>query len=309
MIRLWKIKESVMSINHIYGYAKASSLEEELICQVKILKELNCTEIITEEMSDKKSERPELTRLKNKVKSGDTVVIESFVRLGRSTKDLIEQIEYFENKEVRVISVKEDFDTATSRGKAILSVFQAFAGFERDLISQRTRERLAKARARGRKGGRPKVKEEHIKKALELYNSRIYSISEIAKMSGVSQATLYRYLVKEEAKEEKKAENNLTADTEKMAKIDMHLRVENNSKFVRGKNKTRSEIEDYLSYHYNMEKPDPDRWEYIFYVKYKTIEELEKEVYDILHECEFKADLRNGFIEADTRCEELDLSW
>jgi len=94
-----------------------------------------------------------------------------------------------------------------------------------------------------------------------------------------------------------------------VAKIDLHLRVENNSKFVRGKNKTRSEIEDYLSYHYNMEKPDPDGWEYIFFVKYKTIEELEKEVYDILAECETMADLRNGFIEADTRCEELDLSW
>jgi len=294
-----------MNINHIYGYAKASSMEEELICQVKILKELNCTEIITEGVSNKKSEKPELTRLKNKVKPGDTVIIESFVRLGRSTKDLIEQIEYFENKGVRVISVKEDFDTAASRGKAILSVFQAFAGFERDLISQRTREGIAKARARGRKGGRPKVKEENIKKALELYHSRIYSISEIVKTSGVSQATLYRYL----AKEEMNPENNLTANTEKVAKIDMHLRVENNSKFVRGKNKTRSEIEDYLSYYYNMEKPEPDGWEYIFFVKYKTIEELEKEVYDILAECETKADLRNGFIEADTRCEELDLSW
>lgn len=159
-----------------------------------MLKKYNCTEILTEKMSGTKAERPELNRLKDKVRIGDTLVIESFSRLGRSTKDLIELVEYFESKSIKIISVKENFDTMTPQGKLLLTVFQAFSQFERDLIAQRTKEGLISARARGRKGGRPKVKEKNIKKALKLYKSNDYSISEIVEMSGISQSTLYRYL-------------------------------------------------------------------------------------------------------------------
>jgi len=102
-------------------------------------------------------------------------------------------VEYFENKGVKIISVKENFDTATSQGRLMLTVFQAFSQFERDLIAQRTKEGLESARARGRKGGRPKIKDSRIAKALKLYDSKEYSISEIVEMTGVSQATLYRY--------------------------------------------------------------------------------------------------------------------
>jgi len=115
-------------------------------------------------------------------------------QLGRSTKDLIELAEYFENKGVKLISIKENFDTNTPQGKLMLTVFQAFSQFERDLIAQRTREGLNSARARGRKGGRPKVKEKNIEKALKLYASKEYSVREIVVMSGISQATLYRYI-------------------------------------------------------------------------------------------------------------------
>jgi DNA invertase Pin-like site-specific DNA recombinase len=76
----------------------------------------------------------------------------------------------------------------------MLTVFQAFSQFERDLIVQRTREGLKSARARGRKGGRPRIKSKKINKAMKLYNSKEYSIREIVGMTGVSQSTLYRYL-------------------------------------------------------------------------------------------------------------------
>ena len=101
-------------------------------------------------------------------------------------------VEYFEAKEVKLVSLKENFDTNTPHGKLMLTMFQAFSQFERDLIAQRTKEGLASARARGRHGGRPRVKEKSIEKALKLYHSREYSISEIVEMSGISQATLYR---------------------------------------------------------------------------------------------------------------------
>lgn len=86
-----------------------------------------------------KKNRPELIRLKDKVRPGDSIVVESFSRLGRSTKDLIELVEYFESKNVKLISIKENFDTNTPQGKLMLTVFQAFSQFERDLIAQRTK--------------------------------------------------------------------------------------------------------------------------------------------------------------------------
>ena len=186
-----------MNTNYIYGYARVSTQQQDLIRQLDMLKKYNCTEILTEKMSGTKTCRPELMRLKDKIRPGDTLVIESFSRLGRSTKDLIELVEYFENKGIKLISIKESFDMNTPQGKLMLTVFQAFSQFERDLIAQRTKEGLESARARGRKGGRPKVKDKNIDKALKLYNSKEYSISEIVEMSGISQATLYRYIRKQ----------------------------------------------------------------------------------------------------------------
>ena len=182
-----------MSLNYVYGYARVSTQQQDLIRQLDMLAQYGCTEVLTEKISGVKADRPELNRLKDKVRPGDSIVIESFSRLGRSTRDLIELVEHFENRGVKLISIKENFDTATPQGKLMLTVFQAFSQFERDLIAQRTKEGLESARARGRKGGRPRVKDNKINKALKLYDSKDYSISEIVEMSGVSQATLYRY--------------------------------------------------------------------------------------------------------------------
>jgi DNA invertase Pin-like site-specific DNA recombinase len=182
---------------YVYGYARVSTQQQDLSRQLDILKQYNCTEILTEKMSGTKADRPELNRLKENVRPGDTVIVESFSRLGRSTKDLIELVEYFEGKEVKLLSLKENFDTNTPQGKLMLTVFQAFSQFERDLIVQRTKEGIASARIRGRKGGRPRVKEKNVSKALKLYDTKEYSISEIVEISGISQATLYRYIQKQ----------------------------------------------------------------------------------------------------------------
>ena len=145
-----------------------------------------------------KTDRPELNRLKDKLRPGDMVIVESFSRLGRSTKDLIELVAYFEEREIKLLSIKENFDTSTPQGKLMMTVFQAFSQFERDLIVQRTKEGLISARARGRQGGRPKVNERELKKALNLYKSEQYSVSEIVEMTGISRATIYRYLKQEQ---------------------------------------------------------------------------------------------------------------
>ncbi len=178
----------------IFGYARVSTKEQQLERQTDALAAYACDEILTEKLSGTKSDRPELTRLMDKARAGDTLVVESWSRLGRSLTDLLTLIRYFTDKGVALISIKEDFDTGTPQGKLMLTLFSAMAEFERDLIAQRTREGLAAARARGRKGGRPRKKAKDVETALKLYRSREYSIKEISGMTGISSATLYRYL-------------------------------------------------------------------------------------------------------------------
>ena len=122
--------------------------------------------------------------------------MESFSRLGRSTKDLIDLVNYFEEHNVKLISLKENFDTVTPQGRLMMTVFQAFSQFERDLIVECTKEGLKSARARGRKGGRPPVNQRDIERAIKLYKSEEYSVKEIVEMTGISKSTLYRYLDK-----------------------------------------------------------------------------------------------------------------
>jgi len=185
----------------------------------------------------------------------------------------------------------------------MLTVFQAFSQFARDLIVQRTKEGIESARARGRKGGRPKVKEKFIEKALKLYFSKEYSISEIVALSGISQATLYRYIRNKGSNVKEKQQS----EKEKIATIKMWLRIENNSKFVSGKGKVRKEVEQYLRDHFNMEVSLSG--EYEFYVPYVTKESLTQYVEEIICEISSDASLRNCFIEADASCDELDLYW
>lgn len=179
---------------YIYGYARVSTQQQDLSRQLDILKEYNCHEVLTEKMTGTKTDRPELERLKDKLRPGDKVVVESFSRLGRSTKDLIDLVNYFEEHGIKLISHQENFDTTTPQGRLMMTVFQAFSQFERDLIVERTKEGLKSARARGRKGGRPSVNQKSITKAIKLYQSKEYSVKEIEEMTGISRATLYRYL-------------------------------------------------------------------------------------------------------------------
>ena len=147
-----------------------------------------------EKMTGVKRDRPELEKLLDRITEGDTVVVESLSRLGRSTKDLIELTELFHSKGVNLVSLKESIDTNTSTGKLLFTLMSAIAEFERNVISDRTLEGLKSARARGRVGGRPKTNVDQVKKAVRLYQTREYSIKEITELTGVKKDTIYRNL-------------------------------------------------------------------------------------------------------------------
>lgn len=188
-----------------YGYGRVSTQDQELARQEDffISMEIDERQRFMEKMTGTKANRPQLDRLKEEVREGDIVYIESLSRLGRSTKDLLGLIEYFQIKGVTLVSEKESIDTSTATGKLLTTVMCALAEFERALIVERTQEGLKAARARGRKGGRSPKSEKDIKIALSLYDSKEHSVAVICKRCNVSQGTLYKAI------NERKAQNSL----------------------------------------------------------------------------------------------------
>lgn len=182
--------------NYIFGYCRVSTESQNLDRQLDALQKYGVDKIYNEKMTGTKKDRPELMKMLDRMTEGDTVVIESLSRLGRSTKDLIELTELFQSKGVNLVSLKESIDTNTSTGKLLFTLMSAIAQFERDTIADRTREGLKAARARGRTGGRPKADADVIKKAIKLYGTREYSIQEIMDLTGIKKSTLYRNLPK-----------------------------------------------------------------------------------------------------------------
>ena len=180
--------------NYIFGYARVSTEQQNLDRQLDALNKYGVDIIFNEKMTGTKRNRPELTKMLDRLTEGDTVVVESLSRLGRSTKDLIELVDLFEKKKVHFVSLKEQIDTSTPTGKFLFTLMSAISQFERDVIAERTKEGLRSARARGRSGGRPKTDANSINKAIKLYNTRQYSIKEIEELTGVKKSTLYRHL-------------------------------------------------------------------------------------------------------------------
>ena len=180
--------------NFTFGYARVSTEAQNLDRQLDALEKYGVDKIYNEKMTGTKRDRPELEKMLERMTEGDTVVIESLSRLGRSTKDLIELVKLFEKRGVHLVSLKEQIDTTTSTGKLLFTLMSAIAQFERDVIADRTREGLKAARARGHFGGRPRFDEEKVRQAIKLYNTGEYSLREIEELTGVKKGTLYRSL-------------------------------------------------------------------------------------------------------------------
>ena len=177
----------------IFGYARVSTDTQCLDRQIDALKESGVEEknIFQEKYTGTKVIRPEFNKLLIATRDGDTIVIESLSRLGRSTKDLLTLVEDFNDKGITLVSLKENIDISTPTGNLFVTVLSALCQFERDLTVQRTKEGLESARARGRKGGRPPKDPKAVTKALKLYDSQTHSTKEIAALTGVSVKTLY----------------------------------------------------------------------------------------------------------------------
>lgn len=182
----------------LIGYSRVSTKDQNLDRQLDQLKQANCERIYQEKMTGKTKNRPELIKMLDNLRQGDVVIVSELSRLSRSTKDLLSLVEQIHSKGADIKSLKESWlDTTTPTGKLMFTFIAGISQFERDIISQRTKEGLESARARGRKGGRPTKTADSINLAIKMYNSKNYSLKEITQATGVSKTTLYRYINKE----------------------------------------------------------------------------------------------------------------
>lgn len=180
------------------GYARVSTREQNLDGQVDVLSLAGCEKVFTDHASGVLARRPALEGALEYVQAGDTLVVTKLDRLGRSVRDLIRLAERLQATGVELVAVSQGIDTSTAGGRLFFHVLAAIAEFEHDLVVERTRDGLAAARARGRRGGRkPKMTTTKVEQARLMHESRKYTVQEIADTLGVSRGTIYRYLKNE----------------------------------------------------------------------------------------------------------------
>jgi len=178
------------------GYARVSTADQSLALQVDVLEKHGVDRVYKEKDSGGKWDRKELQRMLDVLRPGDTLIVYKLDRLARSQKQLQDIAHYLKENDVHLVSISENMDTTTPMGKAMFGMIGVMAELERDMIRERTQAGLEAARARGRKGGRPKADPAKVKKALALYDSKEYTVPQITTETGISKALLYKEINK-----------------------------------------------------------------------------------------------------------------
>lgn len=178
------------------GYIRVSTIEQNPDRQYSDLKKYKIDKFFEEHASGKNTERPVLNEMLNFIREGDTLFIESFSRLARNTADLLTIIETLKNKNVKIISQKENLDTGSPTGKMMITMIGAIATFERELILERQKEGIAIAKAAGKYKGRKKIlPPANFETLYSLYlNRQIPTKKEFAKKCNVSLPVLERFI-------------------------------------------------------------------------------------------------------------------
>jgi DNA invertase Pin-like site-specific DNA recombinase len=179
----------------LIGYARVSTHDQNPALQLDALNAAGCDRIFEEKASGAQRDRPELKAALDYMRDDDVLVVWKLDRLARSLGQLIETVESLERRGIGFRSLTEQIDTTTAPGRLIFHIFGAMAEFERSIIRERTRAGLDAARARGRKGGRPRsLSEKDLAAAKALLGDPEISFEEVAHRLKVAPATLYRHL-------------------------------------------------------------------------------------------------------------------
>ncbi len=190
-LRFWDVFGTIQSM--ILGYARVSTEDQNLDAQLDALKGAGAQRIFSDKISGSLRKRPELDRLLDQLREGDVIVVTKYDRLARSLRDLLDIVEVIKARGAGFRSLAEDIDTTTPAGRLIFHVFASIAQFERERISERTKEGLEAARKRGRVGGRPPALSASQKlEVRRMRDEELRPLPEIANLFRVSVKTVRR---------------------------------------------------------------------------------------------------------------------
>ncbi|MEI3612633.1 recombinase family protein [Pseudogracilibacillus sp. SO30301A] len=177
----------------LIGYIRP--LQDDLECeeQKNQLLKNNCEKIIQESHASAKI-RTELERLMGMITEQDTIVVTKLYVLADSTHHLVELMEEIERKRAFFISVDEKIDTSKKEGYPFSYIVKHVANFQSEVISEKTKKGMNKAKQKGISTGRPRKPDEKVQRAILMYKSKKYTLKEIREETGISKSTLYRYL-------------------------------------------------------------------------------------------------------------------
>lgn len=175
-----------------YGYARVSTVHQDLQSQLKALEEEGCSRIFQDKFTGTERNRPQFNELLDALQSGDTLVVTKLDRFARSTLDGINTIKELFDKGVKVHVLNMGLVEDTPTGRLIFNVMLAFAEFERDMILERTQEgkAIAKQNPNFREGRPFKYSQKQIEHALTLKEEHSYK--QVEEMTGISKSTLIR---------------------------------------------------------------------------------------------------------------------
>jgi DNA invertase Pin-like site-specific DNA recombinase len=177
----------------LIGYARISTEDQNLDAQLDALNGAEAGRIFADKISGSKRQRPELDRLLDQLRDGDVVIVTKYDRLARSLRDLLDIVQAISDRGAGFRSLAEDIDTTTPSGQLVFHVFASIAQFERERISERTREGLDAARRRGRVGGRPPaLSSAQRTEVRRMRDEELRPLPEIAQLFRVSVKTIRR---------------------------------------------------------------------------------------------------------------------
>ena len=184
------------------AYIRVSTQEQNTESQKEILKQCNIDKFFEEKVSGKNANRPKLLEMLDYVREGDIVFIKDFSRLARSTQDLLRIIEKFKNKNVKLVSIKEQLDTSTPSGKLMVTMLGAIYEFERENLLERQKDGIAQAKKEGKYKGRKKIKKPD--NWQEVYNdwlTRKITGKKACELLNLKPNTFYNFINEEKRKE------------------------------------------------------------------------------------------------------------
>ncbi len=179
---------------HRIGYARVSSVGQNLDSQLDALQHAGCGKIFSEKMTGSRMDRPAWNEVLEYARSGDTLVVTELSRMTRSLLNLLEITKLLEQRQINLVSLRESIDTSTATGRCFLSMMGAIHQMERELRAERAAAGRSSAKARGRTGGRPKTDPAKLENARILYENSNKTAAEVCKIAGVGRRRFFAHI-------------------------------------------------------------------------------------------------------------------